>query len=85
MAADELGSIYTGETVKIHDGVTRLGKEADRRKKEHPQKDEPEAREEDSVTLHGDEHLRHATVEEHAHDDEDEPTLPGQHIDLTVR
>ena len=85
MPADELGSIWNSDPVRVTQSIKPAGEEQDREKeKEQPERELPE-RELDSVELSsGAEPKIVPTIIVHEHPVEDEEIIPGSHIDLTI-
>ena len=51
MPADELGSIYSSDPVRVSQAIKPVGKELDRERKEHENEGDLPPREDDSVEL----------------------------------
>ena len=85
MPADELGSIWSSDPVRVSQSIKPVGKELDREKKRQQQESELPDREDDSVELTAveDETLaEQVTVNQH--NSEDDGLIPGANIDVTI-
>ncbi len=86
MPADELGSVWNSDPVRIAQSIKPVGEEQDREKKRHEREQETPERSHDSVELSSEvEPLVAPTIVVHEHEkSEDEELIPGSHIDVTV-
>ena len=86
MPADELGSVYSSDPVRIAQAVKHVGKEEDRdSKRKEQQENQTPPREKDSVELSQEETPEPTppiTINEHKK--EDGTLIPGGNIDVTV-
>ena len=86
MPADELGSVWNSDPVRVAQSIKQVGKELDREKKEHNKEEEesPE-REHDSFELsseHEEQSEQLITINKHI--SEENELIPGSNLDVTI-
>ena len=84
--ADELGSVWTSEPLRISQSIKSVGKEMDRGQDEQAEHQSPPEREEDRVELSSETEpgdVQNVTVRQHP-DDHEVVEIAGRNIDVTV-
>ena len=85
MSADDLGSIWTSEPLRISQSIKHAGKELDRDKTRQEEKREMPEREQDSVELSSEnESQEESQVIVHENTSEDDVLIPGKNLDITI-
>jgi len=85
MPADELGSVWNSDPVRVSQSIKPVGKELDREKKEHEEEDESPEREHDSFELsseHEEQSEQLITINKRVK--EDTELIPGSNLDVTI-
>ena len=85
MSADELGSIWSSEPVRVTQAAKPVRKEHDSEKKDHEDTAEPPEREPDSFELSSEnEQDDGEQIEIHMHPSEGDELIPGSNFDVTI-